>query len=345
MSLCSKKKADIEKIKHYFIVNPTAGKGLRGKFVKNTIIPACKAAKIDYEIYYTKAAGDGQQFVKEIAKKGDPVRFYACGGDGTLYEVVNGAYGYPNAQIAAVPLGSGNDWIKIFGDIEVFHDIEGQINGIPLVIDCIQAGDEIAINQASMGFDADACAVQGEMKKLPGAAGHVSYFLGGLYCMFTKVKNDFDIEIDGVKYEGPFVFAAGCNSRWYGSGIKVAPFADITDHKLDFVLMKRKQPWIIMFFIMLLDWQNNKDTHVHYKHCEYIRGKKMTVRDRQERNHYTNIDGECHRTNEITIELAEKPLTFIVPKKSTYFEDIESGKISGEIKIDEKKYTLKRGLF
>lgn len=49
------------------------------------------------------------KYVEEIAKRGESVRFYSCGGDGTLYEVVNGAYKYPNAEVASLPLGSGND--------------------------------------------------------------------------------------------------------------------------------------------------------------------------------------------------------------------------------------------
>lgn len=331
-------------IKHYFIVNPTAGKGLKSNFVKDTIIPACEKKGVEYEIYYTKAPGDGMDFVDKTAANGKPARFYACGGDGTLYEVVNGAYGHANAQVAVVPLGSGNDWTRLFGDLDIYYDIEGQIDGTAIPIDCIKAGDEIAISQASMGFDADACAVQGQMKKLPGVAGHLSYTFGGLYCMFTKVKNYYDIDIDGQKVEGPFVFVVGCNSRWYGSGIKVAPFAMPDDHELDFVLMKKKMPWILMFFVMMFDWQNNEDTHVHYKNCEYIRGKKMTIHDRKERNNYTNIDGECHRTNDLTIEVIPDGLTFVVPQKSTFFEDKKSGKLTNKITIDEKKYNFRRGL-
>lgn len=352
MSLFSKVlKTNEEKepaLKHYFVVNPTAGKGLKGNFVRDTIIPVCEKKGVDYEVYYTQAPGDGIRFVKEIASNGKPARFYACGGDGTLYEVINGAYGHPNAQVAVVPLGSGNDWTRLFGDLDIFLDIEGQIDGTPIDIDCLKVTDdkgavEIAINQASMGFDADACAVQGQMKKLPGVAGHLSYSLGGLYCMFTKVKNYYDVEIDGKKIDGPFVFIVGCNSRWYGSGIKVAPFAMPDDHLLDVVAMRGRMPWLLMFKVMMFDWQN-KATHVHHREAVYLRGKKLVIRDIKAKNNHTNIDGECHRTNEITIELMENGLTFNVPKASTYFADVQSGKINGNIEIDEKKFIFQRGL-
>jgi len=332
-----------KKVKHYFVINPVAGKGLKSNFAKDIVEPACRAKGVDYEIYFTKAPGDGIQFVRETAANGEPARFYACGGDGTLYEVVNGAYGYKNAQVAVVPLGSGNDWTRLFGDFDMYLDIESQIDGTPIQIDCIKAGDEIAINQASMGFDADACAVQGQMKKLPGVAGHLSYFLGGLYCMFTKVKNDYDVTLDGKKIDGPFIFVVGANSRWYGSGIQVAPFAMVDDHMLDVVAMKRKTPWIVMFKVMMFDWQNNA-THVHHRDCEYLRGKKLVIHDNKMKNNHTNIDGECHRTNDIVIELIENGLTFNIPKNSPYFDDVKSGKINGDIVVDEKKFRLIRGI-
>ena len=337
-------------LKHYFVVNPTAGKGLKGNFVKDTIIPACEKKGIEYEVYYTKAPGDGIQYVKKIAAEGKPARFYACGGDGTLYEVVNGAYGYKNAEVAVVPLGSGNDWTRLFGDLDIFLDIEGQIDGKAVPMDCLKCTDdkgveEIAIKQASLGFDAVACAVQGQMKKLPGVAGHLSYYLGGLYCMFSKVFNHYNITLDDNSYNGKYVFAVGCNSRWYGSGIQVGSYAMPDDHIMDCVLMEKKMPWIVMFFIMMFDWQNGEDTHTSCKYCKYIRGKKMVIHDNKMKNNHTNIDGECHRTNDLTIELIEDGITFVVPAGSTYFEDKESGALSNEIKIKDKKYSFRPNLF
>ena len=78
-----------------------------------------------------------------------------CGGDGTLYEVVNGAYGYPNCEVAVIPLGSGNDFVRLFGTKEQFCNVEAQVTGIPVELDVIKCGDKIAINQCSMGMDAE----------------------------------------------------------------------------------------------------------------------------------------------------------------------------------------------
>ncbi|MBO7690463.1 MAG: hypothetical protein J6T14_06520 [Clostridia bacterium] len=319
-------------LKHIFVVNPVSGKNIKTDFVNELIIPACEKAGVDYEIYTTKEAGDGIRFVDETATAaGDaPVRFYAVGGDGTLYEVVNGAFGHKNAQVGVVPKGSGNDWIRLFGDRDLFLDIEGQLEGTPYVVDCLRAGDEIAINQASMGFDAETCSLQGKMKSVPGAVGHATYFLAGLYCMLTRVWHDFDVEIDGKKIEGPFIQAVGANSRWYGSGIMEAPFAMPDDHLLDFVIFRRTSSWPAMFYPMMVNWQMKGD-HVKYGFVEYYRGKKMTIKARKPSQ--INVDGECHAVDGTTLELIEDGLTFVIPRDSKYFEQKASGELNNNIKV------------
>lgn len=323
-------------MKHYFVVNPKSGKNETIDFVNDLIIPAAEKTGIEYEIYETAYAGDGTRFVKETAAaaNGAPVRFYAVGGDGTLYEIINGAYGFENAEVAVLPKGSGNDWIRLFGDIDLFRDVEGLINGVPTKMDCIKVttdnSEEIAINQTSMGFDAEACSEQGKMKSVPGAVGHITYLLAGLMCCITRVKHDFDVEVDGKKIEGPFIQVTGCNSRWYGSGIKVAPFAMPTDHMLDFVILRRTAFWPMLFKYMMVNWQV-KGTHWKASCCEYLRGKKVTCKSVNGKSKAINVDGECHPVTEMTLEVVEDGLTFVIPKNSTYFEDVKNGILNNDI--------------
>ena len=326
-------------MKHYFIVNPKSGKNCPFDVMNDYILPAVKKTGVDYEIYETQYAGDGTRFVKETAAaaNGEPVRFYAVGGDGTLYEVLNGAIGYDNAEITVVPKGSGNDWIRLFGDQQLFLDVEGLINGTPIPVDALKVthenGVEYAINQTSMGFDAEACLEQGKMKSVPGAVGHATYLLAGLMCMITRVKFDFDIEIDDQKVDlGPVAFVVACNSRWYGSGIKVAPFADPQDHLLDIVAWRRTGSWPILFKVGMINWQVKGD-HWKRPQFEIIRGKKLKITDNRpiEKKRAINVDGECQRVNGCTIELVEDGLTFVVPKDSTYLADRENGILTFDI--------------
>ena len=100
-------------MKHLFIVNPAAGK----ENAHDTIRTALDTLEtpVDYEIYLTKAPGDAQSFVKNICADNPNSRFIACGGDGTLSEVLNGAVGFDDAEIGVVPSGTGNDFCRNFG--------------------------------------------------------------------------------------------------------------------------------------------------------------------------------------------------------------------------------------
>ena len=75
-------------MRHVFLINPAAGKYDRTGEFTQTIRAACEG--LDYEILVSRAPGDCTHIAQAAASSGEPVRLYACGGDGTLNEVVNG---------------------------------------------------------------------------------------------------------------------------------------------------------------------------------------------------------------------------------------------------------------
>ena len=184
-------------MKHVFVVNPAAGKGRAAQVIVPKIEDYFSKNNLDYLIHLTSAPGEGIEFVKKTAaESNEPMRFYACGGDGTLFEIVNGAYGFPHVEVAIIPLGSGNDFIRLFGSKELFMDMDGLVNGVVRTLDLIRCGDLIAINQCSMGFDAEVNANQATFKKLPLLNGESAYVVSMLYCFFKKLNNVFTITID-----------------------------------------------------------------------------------------------------------------------------------------------------
>lgn len=108
-------------MRHVFLINPAAGKYDRTGEFTQTIRAACEG--LDYEILVSRAPGDCTHIAQAAASSGEPVRLYACGGDGTLNEVVNGAAGHANAAVTHFPGGSGNDFIKIFSDPAAFRSL------------------------------------------------------------------------------------------------------------------------------------------------------------------------------------------------------------------------------
>ena len=77
-------------IHHLFIINPAAGSYNRTEEASAVIHKICRARKLSYEIRVSTAPGECARIAKEACEKGGELRIYACGGDGTLNEVMNG---------------------------------------------------------------------------------------------------------------------------------------------------------------------------------------------------------------------------------------------------------------
>ncbi len=307
-------------MKHIFIVNPAAGKGQAA----TRIIPQIEAyfqahPEIPFEIYVTKAQGDGKDYAESMAKTGEPIRFYACGGDGTLYEVVNGAYKYPNVSVGILPLGSGNDFARIFGGSDKLLDIGVQVHARTRKFDLIDAGGHVAINQCSMGLDAEVCAKQAYFKKLPGVGGEFAYTMSLFYCLFRRLNSEFKIIVDDEKVvEGKMLFALCANSRWYGGGYKGAPKAVPDDGKLDFILVRKT---VGRLKLAGLVGKYKRGEHLSWDFTEFVRGKKLQILSKNPAA--VNVDGECEYVTESTFRILPAALDVIMPDEQSYTRVIE----------------------
>ncbi len=303
-------------MKHYFIVNPEAGQG-KGRamdFIKPEIERAAKKYGFEYEILPTAKKGDGIEFTKKICEKGEPCRIYGCGGDGTLYEVVNGAYGYKNVEVAVVPLGSGNDFVRYFGTKEDFLKLDNQIEGTVVDLDLIKCGDEIAINQCSMGMDAEVCAMQGKIKKFPLVTGEGAYYLGCLYAIIKKFNNRFTVTYDDgevVTKDALFCFIG--NASYYGGGFRAAPLALPDDGLLDFVLVESSCGRLKLTTLLN---KYKRGEHLDWDITSFKRGKKLIIHS--DTPAAVNVDGECQYVTDASFELVEKGMKFLVPKGSEF---------------------------
>ena len=122
-------------MRHVFIVNPVSGKADASLTLVPRIVAACAKADVEYEIRLTDHPGHAEELARAEAEQGTPVRLYACGGDGTLNEVLRGACGYANAAVGCVPCGSGNDFSRNFGERSQFLDLDAQLAGSEQPID------------------------------------------------------------------------------------------------------------------------------------------------------------------------------------------------------------------
>ena len=158
-------------MKHVFIMNPESGKVRSRRKIVTAIEQAACQLGADYEIYFTKGQGDGGAYAHALCEKyckgferagadanrsGDldrasetaRLRIYGCGGDGTINEMVNGCFGYEDVEIGAIPMGTGNDYIRNYGKATDFKDIRRQMRGRSVSSDLIHLPGAARANAA-----------------------------------------------------------------------------------------------------------------------------------------------------------------------------------------------------
>ena len=82
-------------MKHLFIINPLAGK----KEQHGPSAPGHRSPGAGYGDRPIPRPGATQRITEEAAARGEAMRIYACGGDGTLNEVVCGAAGQEHLAV------------------------------------------------------------------------------------------------------------------------------------------------------------------------------------------------------------------------------------------------------
>ena len=311
-------------MKTVFIVNPKAGKKNNIEKLVERINNARDELSADVEIYMTKSVGDATEFVKEFCQKHGKARFIACGGDGTLNEVLGGAFDCDGAEVGVMPFGTGNDFVKNF-DAD-FSDIGAQIVSDSEKCDIIKYraldadGNSrvgYCANMFNIGFDCNVADTMSEMKKKPFVSGSLAYFLAIFATLVKKKGADLEIEIDGKKiHKGKLLLTSIANGCFCGGGIKSNPCACVHDGCMNVNIINNVSR---LKFISLLP-SYMKGTHMKKKGIEKVITnvgcEKMTIIPNGGTMRIC-VDGEILSAGETTFEILHDGFSFVLPKKLT----------------------------
>ena len=303
-------------MKHYFVVNSHAGKGNKVKDLIQNINAVCSGREIDFEIYLTKAVGDAERFVRSVCCKyenSDVIcRFYACGGDGTVNECLNGIVDHAEHELAVIPIGTGNDFVRNFGNAEAFYDINTQLDAISTKCDVIKYNGRYCMNVANIGLDCEVVSRTDRIKKNPLVPSKLAYVFGLVGEFIKKSGIEFKCRIDGVEREKKrFLLAFFANGGFYGGGFHAAPLAELKDGLIDVCFINYVSR---MTFLGLVGKYKN-GTHLEVKNrdeiFEYIKCSKIEIEfDKKER---VCIDGEIEEYEKLSVEIIRDKINFAVP--------------------------------
>ena len=296
-------------MKHLFIINPAAGSYNRTDEYSRMIHKICRARKLTYEVRVSTAPGEATRIAREAAAKGEEIRLYACGGDGTLNEVVAGAAGCDNAAVTVFSGGSGNDFVKIFDDPRAFFDLNRLMDAEEATFDLIRCNGDIALNICSVGLDARIGTDVSNYKRLPFLHGFRAYAASIVVNVIKGISEHYVVELNGETIDGKQTFVCVCNGRFYGGGFNPVPEADPSDGMLDVLVVKDLSRLQVPGAIG--KYKNGRYKELGHL-ATYYKTDKVVIRC--DKPTTINVDGELRIAETVEMKVAQEKIRFFYPK-------------------------------
>lgn len=295
-------------MKILIIYNPHAGSG-RAKGVLPLITDYIKQTELDAKIVCTEYSGHGVELVAQ-AELEQYDALIASGGDGTLFEVINGYYQNPAEKkppIGLIPNGTGNAFMKELKlestDWKRAIDIIIQNNRRAIDVGRFryENGSHYFLNIVGMGFVTVIAQAAESLKWM----GNASYSIATLLKLISLKSQKLEIEIDGKRLERDGIFVEVANSCYTGTTFYIAPEAKLDDGLLDVIILNKiSRLKLLRLFTSIYD-----GTHINYPEVEYIKAKKIRV---IEENPGKLIpDGEILGSTPIEFECLHRDVEFL----------------------------------
>ncbi|MBR3332919.1 MAG: YegS/Rv2252/BmrU family lipid kinase [Clostridia bacterium] len=229
----------------HLIINPNAGTRQARRFLPE-MISVFNKAKYLCSVYVTEKRGDAAVFARAHAGEADLV--VACGGDGTLNEVITGLLlGSHKTPLGYIPCGSTNDFASGL-DIPTapLMACDAVISGQPRALDVgLFTPDRYFSYTASFGaFTSVSWSTPQNVKNV---LGHAAYILEGIRSLADIRPIHMRITADGQVFEEDYIFGAVCNSTSLGGVLKLEDNAvDMNDGRFETLLIPFPPDFIVL---------------------------------------------------------------------------------------------------
>ena len=281
--------------KYHIISNPAAGKKKTKtknalELVENVFIKH----GANFQTHLSQGEKDATRIVRGLTEAGE-TEIIAHGGDGTLHEVLNGIVDPALCNLGLIPSGTGNDFAEKIGlPLDPVQAAELILNSEAKPTDYLDVGGVRCMNVAGIGMDVDVLerCKRGKMK------GKIKYLLSLIQSLFAFKGIKVHIESEGRVEERDVLIAAACNGSQFGGGIQICPVADVSDGKLNAVIVdciggKIK---IIKAFLELMKGRILQYPRANHFVCEKLKftpASPCTVQ----------LDGELYKNLDFTVQV------------------------------------------
>lgn len=306
----------------FFLINPQAGGGRAAKWWED-LRQSLDEQGFSYTWQYSYCAASAKNQVKDAVVQGAEA-VVVVGGDGSLYEALNGIVKddtliKENVVFVAWPAGSGCDFVRTlnYGNTSLLELLSfGKISNIDICRCTYQADNgqavEYFLNACDVGTGADTCiavnAECGRIKRLL-KNGHLAFKLTALQVLMKYKYCQIDVGIDDKVVSGEFIIIGCGNGRYIGGGMMMFPDAALDNGEIEVLLVRRMSRLrILRVFSKVYD-----GTIGSVRGVEFYRGRKISISG--ERPLYLELDGEVPGTISAEIMILPKILPLLLPDK------------------------------
>lgn len=267
-------------IQNIFIVNNQTNRNKIRDF-DNFLSTIPEEEKFKNLVLYTVGRTDATNLAKEYSNIYKNAIIYSVGGDGTLNEVINGIN--PNCKLAIIPLGTGNDFYRVYKEIQGTQKIDlGIVN------------NKKFINIASIGVDAEV-ANKANYYKCKGNFKNFEYYAG---IIDSLIKNpNYNTSL------GNITLLAVCNGKYYGNNVPINPNYNLKDGEFEvYKANKLKRLEFLKLFLKI--YQGN---HFDNDLVDYFKTDNLQVIS--DKSIVCNVDGEIIYSNEFNFNVIKDGIT------------------------------------
>lgn len=255
-----------------FLINPVSGGGA----APAAVVPVARLlrdAGAEVEVTYSPGPKASADLVAGAVARGDVV--VPVGGDGMLSSVA-GQVAAGGGTLGVVPAGRGNDFVRMLG---LPHEPEALarvlLSGTPRKVDLIgltlgEAPQRVVAGSVYSGVDAIAGEVVDRVRWLP---RRLQYPFAAVRSLATYTPMQARVVVDGEGHEFTAATVVVANSGYYGSGMRIAPDASVTDGVLEVVVIgAASRRGLIRAMPKVYD-----GTHVSLDEVTVLRGRSIEI--------------------------------------------------------------------
>ena len=252
----------------------------------------------------TTGAGSATALAREQVAAGRDL-IIACGGDGTVNEVVNGMAG-SRVPLALLPAGTGNVLAKELGlPWDIWRAAEyiptGEVRRIALG----RAGERYFICMAGVGVDANTVYRLSVQTKL--SLGMLAYWIESFRQLLEYEFPLFSVRVEGQGFQAALLIVS--RTKNYGGPVQLTRRADLFSDEFEVCLFQRRNRFLYLLYFLALQ----AGLLERFRDVRFLRTRRVEAQPGKQRIQ-VQVDGELAGTLPMDFAIVPEALSLLVPR-------------------------------